>query len=290
MPRKTKDQNIEEIDKVEEIKKAPTKKTSSIDKKTSKKTSEVKKVTKTTTKKVPDKKPATTKTKESTKKTTTAKTTKKSTAKSTTKKSATTKSTTRKKTTYKLEYYDLPFSYEKTVVKILSQTPNSLFVYWELSSKDADNLKLAFGNDFFYKSKPVLIVTNITLDYTFEIDINDFANSWYITVNDANCEYIVKLGRRPVDYIENLNSDYVHISESNNLEFPNDRILSLDSSFVNFKNIKTSEITKKDISFMPHLNTVYTIFDIYKKIYNEDITNLHSLNSPSSHTYAKENI
>ncbi len=32
------------------------------------------------------------------------------------------------------------------------------------------------------------------MNYTFEIEINDFANSWYLHVNDGNCEYKVELG------------------------------------------------------------------------------------------------
>ena len=43
------------------------------------------------------------------------------------------------------EYYDLPYFYGQTVVKILAQTPNTLFVYWDISEKDREKFKQEFG-------------------------------------------------------------------------------------------------------------------------------------------------
>ena len=58
-----------------------------------------------------------------------------------------------------------------------------------------------------------------------EIDINDFANSWYLHVNDANCEYTVELGRRPKYYNSekhvNIQNDYLYVTSSNVIEAPN---------------------------------------------------------------------
>ena len=56
--------------------------------------------------------------------------------------------------------------------------------------KNMENLSL---ND----TKPVLIITNKTMNYTFEVEINDFANSWYLPLNDPDCDYSVELGRKP---------------------------------------------------------------------------------------------
>ena len=56
------------------------------------------------------------------------------------KKSNTKKATTGKKTTTKkpvvVEYYDLPYRYNQTVVKVLAQTPTTLFIYWDISDDD----------------------------------------------------------------------------------------------------------------------------------------------------------
>ena len=122
-----------------------------------------------------------------------SKTTKKSPTKRTT-----TKSTSKKKVLITNEYYDLPYSYNQTVVKVLAQTPTTLFIYWEISDKDKENYKKQYGENFFETTKPVLIVYNDTLHYSFEVDINDFANSWYLHVNDSKSDYRIELGRRPI--------------------------------------------------------------------------------------------
>ena len=68
--------------------------------------------------------------------------------------------------------------YNKTVVRVLAQTPKMLFIYWEISDEDRNKLIDSFGENFFNSTKPVLIVYNDTLNYSFEVTIDDFANSW----------------------------------------------------------------------------------------------------------------
>ena len=93
-----------------------------------------------------------------------------------------TKKTTKSKTkkieedipkTYLPEYYDLPYRYNDTIVKILYQTPRRIFVYWDISDSDRQRYIRAFGEDFFEKTYPVLLVHNEELNYTFEVPIND---------------------------------------------------------------------------------------------------------------------
>ena len=171
------------------------------------------------------------------------------------------------------EYYDLPAKYEKTVVKILAQTPNTLFVYWDISDEDRNNLINQYGQYFFYDTKPVLKITNETKGYSFEIDINDFANCWYLHINDAKCKYNVELGRRPITSIK-LPNNYVYISSSNIIEAPNDHILFENTqNMVYFKNVKTNQISKKPLinfTFMRNLGKYYNIFDFYKKAYKDE--------------------
>ena len=94
------------------------------------------------------------------------------------------------------EYYDLPYRYNETIVTILAQTPKRLFVYWDISDKDKEAYIKAFGDDFFEKTYPVLLVHNEDLNYTFEVPINDFANSWYLDIQDPRTKYVVQLGTR----------------------------------------------------------------------------------------------
>ena len=197
--------------------------------------------------------------------------------------------TSKNKKTNIIEYYDLPYRYNQTVVKVLAQTPNNLFIYWDISDKDRDNYKKQYGENFFENTKPVLIVHNDTLNYTFEVDINDFANSWYLHINDSKCDYRIELGRRPITKLEkNENTDYIYISSSNEIESPNDHVLfNKNQNMVYFKNTKTGTVTNKkisaNISFMRNMGKIYNISDLYKAIYkDENIEDIFDLSNPSS--------
>lgn len=268
---------------------------------------------KTSTKKTTAKATASTK-KNSAKKTTTATkktTTRKSTAsakkeslkkststiKTTTKKKATTtkKTTTKSKKTsttstkkiWPVEYYDLPQKYNQTVIKVLAQTPKTLFVYWEISDDDIEKFKKEYGKNFFETTKPVLIIHNDTLNYSFEVEINDFANSWYIHVNDSKSDYRIELGRRPFQINENIKTDYIYITSSNEIESPNDHILfNKSQKMVYFRNVKTNIETAKPItslSFIKNIGKIYEIYDLYQELYKNE-ENIKDLTNPSSHT------
>ena len=310
MPRATKDTKKDELKE----EKKTTKSNATAKKSTTKKatTAAKKKTTtgKTTTKKIESKTKTASKAAKSTstkkdvkvatKSKKTSSITKKETAKkSTTKKAATKKTTSAKKktTTSKAkkvdtnivaEYYDLPYRYNETIVKILYQTPNVLFVYWDISDDDRNNFINKYGEYFFNDTKPILKIFNLTKNYSFEVEINDFANSWYINVADANCDYKVELGRKPITINENINTDYIYVSSSNALEFPNDHILLEElPSLVNFKNVKTGKITTKNISTLRliGINKIYSIYDFYKILYKDNILeelNNKKLLNPSS--------
>ena len=240
MPRKAKDENVEKENK--KVKKTTSKSTE-----------------KATTKKVTEKKSTTKKTAE--KKTTT----KKATTKKTTAKKTSTRKTSTRKAVDVVEYYDLPYRYNETVVKILAQTPTILFVYWDISDTDKQSYIDKYGEFFFNDTKPVLIVHNQTMNYSFEIDINDYANSWYIHVNDSNCDYSVELGRRPINEYAKIDN-YLFISSSNGIDSPNDHILfdTIDK-IVYFRNMKTNVVSTKDISlsFLTKVGKIYNVMDFY---------------------------
>lgn len=267
MPRKTKEQT--EIEK-EENKRKPTKKATTTNKKTT---------TKNTTGKT-----ATKKTDAKTKATKTSATKSKTSKTSTAKKTSTKKTTSRKKATAKkpetVEYYDLPYRYNQTIVKVLAQTPNTLFIYWDISDKDRKAFEEQYGENFFEKTKPVLIIRNDTLDYSFEVEINDFANSWYLHIADSKCDYKIELGRRPITKTEKINFDYIYVSSSNEIEVPNDKVLfNKNQKMVYFRDIKTGIQTQKDITNISFIRNMGKIYDIYDLGENH---NTNILSNPSS--------
>ena len=211
-----------------------------------------------------------------------------------------------------VEYYDLPYRYNQTVVKLLAQTPTNLFVYWDISDTDRENFKKQYGYDFFEKTRPILIVHNDTMNYSFEVEINDFANCWYLHVNDSNCDYRIELGRKPViGYVQNwqlseedlkdenseinkypskpIDRDYFYITTSNELKAPNDHILfnkhSAEQS-IQIRNIKTNEQYSKSISALSlqnNIHKIYNIYDLYKELYKEEnVEDIFDLTNPSS--------
>lgn len=195
---------------------------------------------------------------------------------------------------YTPEYYDLPFRYNQTVVKILAQTPNSLFIYWDISDEDRKKLQNTYGKHVFEITKPVLVVHNTTMNYYFEVDINDFANSWYLHINDSKCDYTVELGRRPIpinpnyihfdddeiknnitfDDIKPVTNPYIYVSSSNKIESPNDKILFNDEkNTLYFRNIKTDTIIAKDIdslSFIQNIGGIHKLRELYRKFYKDE--------------------
>lgn len=213
----------------------------------------------------------------STKNSTTKSTTKSAKTKAVTSKKASQKTTATKKATTRkkkvpntvLEYYDLPTTYNQTTVKLLFQTPKKLFVYWEISEADKQKYFDENGKDFFEITTPFLVVTNKTKNYSFEVEVNDFANSWYFDVPDSNCEYEVSLIRK--NKVTNVPTT---ITSSNELEVPNNRILfEQNRKEIFFKNVKTSDVVSKSVvnlQFINHLGNVINANSFYKKFYTEE--------------------
>ena len=179
-----------------------------------------------------------------------------------------------------VESYDLPYRYNETIVKILYQTPDTLFVYWDIADSDRENYIKQYGENFFNITRPVLIIHNDTMNYSFEVPINDFANSWYLHINDSKCDYRVELGRRPNYYNEevtkeieaNIPTDYIYVSTSNEIESPNDHVLfnTNENNTIRVRNVKN--YNEKSISLyeiikhLPAMKKVYILKYITQKI------------------------
>lgn len=241
------------------------------------------KTTKSTAKAKATKEKATVKTvvKKSTSKTSVKKSPSKKSTVSTKKTSSKTVKTNNKKIIEQpiVEYYDLPYRYNDTIVKVLAQNPNTLFVYWDISDEDKDRMLKKYGNDLYENTKPILVVYNLTQNYSFEIEINDFANNWYIHVDDTKCKYRVELGRKKKNLYNatSIVTDFIPISESNILENPNDHVLLYkDNQKIYFKNVSNGKITEKTIKNNSVLKNIYKSFNI------SETNNTFDFNNPSS--------
>lgn len=183
-----------------------------------------------------------------------------------------------------LEYYDLPYRYNQTVVKVLAQTPRTLFVYWDISDEDRKNYVKQYGEDFFNTTKPVLIIHNVTMNYTFEIEINDFANCWYFNINDEKCEYVVELGRRPKDNNISIPNNYLYVTASNKIESPNGHVLfEKAQKTLYYRDVKTNKTYSKDVAnleFIKYFGRIYNLTSLYKEIYKDE--NIFNINNPTS--------
>lgn len=204
-----------------------------------------------------------------------------------------------KKIEYMLEYYDLPYRYNETIVKILAQTPKRMFVYWDISDNDREKYIKTFGEDFFEKTYPVLLLYNEDKKYIREIPINDFANSWYIDIPDPKTKYSIQLGRKFKTYNEVvkvniqkvqenniiLHTDYLPFANSNVLEVPNDRVL-LDflPKFIKFRNVKTNEETMRELKDIKNIfGNNYDVKEFYEEHYKEELSEgMFDMANPSS--------
>ena len=187
-----------------------------------------------------------------------------------------------------LEYYDLPYRYNQTAVRILAQTPSVLFVYWDISDDDRAKFVEQYGENFFETTSPILLVHNKTKNYSFEVEINDFANSWYIRMQEPDCEYEIELLRRNHEN----NSKYIYVSSSNNIISPNNHVLFEKTDFSNiaFRNVKTGQLTYKDYGSLRLLTNIEDIYKLkhkvlqfYRDMYNNEVLESHGMfSNPSS--------
>ena len=95
-------------------------------------------------------------------------------------------------------------------------------------------------------------------EYVYEVNYNDLLSEEDLEIKKIN-------------YVENLNSDYIHITSSNDIEFPNDRILLEDlPNKIKFRNVKTNSVSTKDISTLRlvGINKIYNVNEFYKNFYN----------------------
>ena len=92
--------------------------------------------------------------------------------------------------TFKSEYYELPTKYKDTTVKLLVQSPTRMYAYWDVSDK---------------------------------VQLDPFANNYYIEVVDTDCDYQIELLRKVEDKSYLItSSNTTHIPRSTPCEYNDD--------------------------------------------------------------------
>lgn len=180
------------------------------------------------------------------------------------------------------EFYDLPLRYNKTIVRLISQSPKKLFVYWDISDKDKKDLETKYSKNIWEESYPILIVKNKNNGDFFEVKVNDFANSWYIDINDNSAKYEVELARR---FFNNSNK-LLHISNSNNFVSSNKHINFSDQKYILFKNILNdkNEYIENTKNLKNNMSKIYNIGskEFEDMLKNNSNIHINSLNSSSN--------
>ena len=140
-------------------------------------------------------------------------------------------------------------------------------MYWDISDNDRKAFIDTYGENFLYETKPVLIVHNKTQNYTFEVEVDDFTNSWYLRTPTSNCVFDVELARKKINsengYSFPTVDNKLHITSSNAIESPNDHVL-LDSlrNPIMFKNVKTNNYEERIVKNNSNLISLYKDIDI----------------------------
>lgn len=97
---------------------------------------------------------------------------------------------------------DIPDVYNDTYMRALPRDPEWVFVYWEISESSRNGLKGKMGEAAYHSSKKLLRLYDVTdrnydgsnaQSYT-DIEINDYANNWYIRVPEQGRTYLVECG------------------------------------------------------------------------------------------------
>jgi len=97
---------------------------------------------------------------------------------------------------------DIPENYNETYMCAIPRDPLWAFVYWEISGITQKGLCKTYSNETYQTAKRILRVVDIS-DIVYDgnnaqqfvdIEINEFANNWYIQIPQAGRTYIVEFG------------------------------------------------------------------------------------------------
>ncbi|MBU1727583.1 MAG: DUF4912 domain-containing protein [Candidatus Omnitrophica bacterium] len=97
--------------------------------------------------------------------------------------------------------HELPHGYDQDKMVLLVRDPRWLYTYWELKSSTIERLKNEL-KELFYRAKRLLRVydvSNVIFNGTnahshFDINVNEYANNWYINTDGPGKAWCVDFG------------------------------------------------------------------------------------------------
>jgi len=97
---------------------------------------------------------------------------------------------------------DIPDSYNETYMRAIPRDPQWVFAFWEISDETRRDLRSNIGESGFASAKRIVRLLDVTdiayngsnAERYVDIEINEFANNWYIQVPESGRSYVVELG------------------------------------------------------------------------------------------------
>jgi len=94
---------------------------------------------------------------------------------------------------------EIPNLYNETYMCAIPRDPHWLYVYWEISGKKLNEIRISVGDYLFTKAKRVLRLLDISdngeiTKNHIDIEIDEFVNNKYIKVPQSGRTYIIEYG------------------------------------------------------------------------------------------------
>ena len=122
-----------------------------------------------------------------------------------------------------LQNYELPAEYGDTRIVIQVRDPYWLHSYWEINEDKINSVRLDLGTQLNSARRILRVydITNVTFDggnanKYFDININDYATSWYINPQEASRSFCVDIGYLLTD------GRFIMLARSNCVRMPGD--------------------------------------------------------------------
>ena len=149
---------------------------------------------------------------------------------------------------------NIPDAYNKTYIRALPRDPYWLFIYWEVTQQSIEKEKNNMGAKKFDSARSVLRVFDVTesdnaqsnqINY-FDIEINKYANNWYLKVSPPGRTFLIKYGLLATD------GTFYEIVQSNLVQTPRDNVSdSIDEKWLTSSTDELIKISKSQLFTKP---------------------------------------